>query len=193
MAVATDLVLEDGTGFDNSNTFALTATGDTYHDLRGNGAWVDASGTEKATSLINGTQYLCLRWAFFGAIVTPATPTVTGQALCWPRDNGFSGSLFDVAGNEIEDDEIPQQIIDATLEYALVHLETGRLLKDPTVPDDAGRFVTLKREKLGPLEEETRYSDSRGTRTVARYAQADRIIRESGLALASIGDQAIRA
>lgn len=193
MAIAGDLILEDGTGFDNSNTYALIPTGDTYHSLHGNEDWTFAGSDEKATALINATAYLDLRWAFFGAIVTASTATVLGQALEWPRDNGFGGSLFDSRGNEVQGDEIPPQMIDATLEYALAFLQTGTLLKSPTVPDDAGRFVTLKREKLGSLEEETRFSDKRGTRTVAKYAQADRIIRESGLALASAGDRSQRA
>ena len=193
MAAAGDLVVEDGTGLDDANTYVSIADGDTYHGLFGNEVWTDATDDEKATALVNATQYVDFRWRFLGCPAYPATATVLGQALQWPRDNGQGGSLYDNRGNEIPPDTLPFQVVNATLEYALVYLTTGRLLKDPEVPDAAGRFVTLKREKLGPLEEETRYSDTKGTRTVYKYATADRILRESGLVVPGTGDRSVRA
>lgn len=192
MATAGDLVVEDGSGLDNANTYASIADGDTYHALFNNETWTDAISDEKATALVNATQYLDLRWEFVGEPVTPSDPNTAGQALKWPRTNGGS-NIFDLRGNEIGDEEVPFQIVNATLEYALVYLTSGRLLPSPSVPDDAGRFVTLKREKLGPLEEETRFSDTRSTGILRRYAQADRLLRESGLVQSTGGPRAIRA
>lgn len=180
MATEADLVLEDGTGVSDANTYALVATADAYHNLRGNTAWQEATPNDKATALVNGTQYIDLRWAFIGERTFPSDPDTQGQALEWPR-SWPSSNLIDAAGNEIDAEEVPPQIVNATLEYALVALEQ-RLLPDPIVPDDAGRFVELKREKVGPIEEETRFDAGRGIRPVRRYAVADRIIRGSGLA-----------
>lgn len=191
MAVAADIVVEDGTGLDTANSYVSIADADTYHELRGNASWTDATQDQKATALIHATEYLDMRWTFVGAVTFPGSPSDLAQALQWPRtDDEF---IIDSRGNQYGDDEIPFWIVNATLEYALAYLTTGRLLPDPTVPDTAGRFVTLKREKLGPLEEETRFSDSRGTITSKRtYALADKIIRQSGLSVIG-GDRSIRA
>jgi len=191
MAVAADIIVEDGTGLDTANSYVSIADGDVYHEHRSNSAWTEATQDRKATALIHATEYLDMRWKFVGSPTFPGDPTNLAQALQWPRtDDAF---ITDARGNQYADDEIPFWIVNATLEYALAYLVTGRLLPDPTVPDDAGRFVTLKREKLGPLEEETRFSDSKAVTTSTRkYALADRIIRQSGLT-ESGSDKAIRA
>lgn len=192
MAIEADLVLEDGSGIPTANTYALVATADAYHSLYSNSAWTTGpTNDEKATALIAGTQYLDLRWEFAGELANPTTASAPGQALKWPRDDGGL-SLYDAQRNEIPADSIPRQVVEATLEYALVFIVSGRLLPDPTVPDDAGRFVTLSREKLGPLESETRYSDTRAVTVTRKYALADRIMKQSGLVLRSSA-KAIRA
>lgn len=192
MASPSDLVVEDGTGLDNANSYASIADGDTYHSLYSNTTWTDADGSQKATALVHATRYMDLRWEFFGEVVYPDDAGVLGQALKWPRTNS-GASLIDARGNEIGDDEVPRIIIDATLEYALEYLLTGSLLPTPSVPDDAGRFVTLVREKLGPLESETRFSDTRSTSLTRKYSQADRMVRRSGLAMGVGGSRAVRA
>ena len=191
MAIVADLVLEDGTGVVTANTYALVPTFRTYHNLFGNESHLEASDDQVATGLVNGTQYVDLRWVFVGTPTTPSTPTLAGQALCWPQTLGGAG-ILDAKGTIWDDDEAPTWVIDATLEYALEWLTTGRLLPTPPTPDPSGRFITLTREKLGPLEEENRYSDTRGMTTTRRYAQADKILRASGLVLLS-GDRACRA
>ncbi len=189
MATEAELVLEDGSGKDDSNTYALIATADSYHSLRGNEAWTDAGTDEKATALVNATLYTDLRWNFVGSISVEDAGSGDPQALDWPRNN-FGADLFDSDGIDVTD-PVPQQVIDGTLEYALRALD-GPLLPDPTVPDDAGRFVKLTREKIGSLEEEIRYSDSRGTRTTQKYPVPDTILRQSGLVENTSSDRATR-
>ncbi len=193
MADLLDLVVEDGTGKVDSNTYVSDADAAAYHDLYGNMAYSSATDDERATSLVNATQYLDLRWQFHGVIVFPGTPTVAGQALCWPRDDGAGGGLFDSKGTEWLD-EVPTWIENATYEYALAFLVGGRLLPDPTVLDPSGQAVTGIRSKVGPIEEEITYNASKATDVLHIYAQGDRYIRESGLAaLAGGGGLAIRA
>ncbi len=189
MATEAELILEDGTGKDDANTYALFVTADAYHDLRGNTAWADADDVEKATALVNATLYTDLRWSFVGSISVEDAGSGDPQNLDWPRNN-FGADLFDSDGIDVTD-TVPQQVIDATLEYALRALD-GPLFPDPTVPDDAGRFVTLTREKIGSLEEETRYSDSRGTRSTQKYRVPDTILRQSGLVENVTTDRATR-
>ena len=193
MALEVDLVLEDGTQVALANTYALLATADPYHDLRGNVAWAAATVDERATALVNATQYLDFRWTFIGAVTFPGETGVPGQGLEWPR--GFSDGTFitDCRGREWDEDEVPDQILDALYEYALIYLSVGRLLPDPTVIDSGDRKIKSTRSKLGPLEEEIRYTESTSPRILRIYAQADRILRTSGLLNPASSTLVIRA
>lgn len=183
MASPDDLIVEDGTGFEDSNTYASIDDGNAYHGLYGNTEWTDADGGEKATALVNATQYLDSQWKFRGETVNPADVDegFAGQALKWPRTQSDGDNLFDSRGNEINFDEVPKVVVDATLEYALSFLKTGRLRKDPEVLDASGSVVTKKREKLGPLEEETEYSETKTRRQL--YANGDQLLKDSGLVI----------
>ena len=193
MAKESDLVLEDGTGVVGANTYSLIAPADAYHDLHGNTEWKSAGKNDRATGLVAGTAYLDLRWSFVGRPTNPGDPDTVGQELCWPRLNVLGGNLLDCKFNEWGDDEIPSWILDATFEYALAHINIGRLLPDPVVIDTGDRRIRMKREKIGPLEEEVRYSDTRSPSTLKTYAQSDRIILQSGLAINTGGTRTIRA
>lgn len=76
------LVIEDGTGKVNSESYASAAEADTYHSDRGNAAWAalpDAATKEQ--HLRKSTEYMSqayrMRWKMFRVTVT--------QALDWPR------------------------------------------------------------------------------------------------------------
>ena len=76
----TTLVVEDGTGLANANSYVSVADATTYHSIRGNGdAWSNID--DQASALIIATDYMeqvyRLRWA--GMRVTAT------QALSWPR------------------------------------------------------------------------------------------------------------
>jgi hypothetical protein len=88
------------------------------------------------------------------------------------------------------DPSIPTAVKQAQMEYALRSL-TGTLMPDP-ITDTTGGFVTMKREKVGPIEEETRYSETRGRTTIPPYPGADRILLLSGLVV-SAANRSIRA
>lgn len=193
MALESDLVIEDGTGVATANTYALVATADVYHSLYGNTAWDEADGDQKATALVNATQYIDLRWSFLGIATNPADPLTVGQALSWPRSSADGSNLFDCQGTEWGDDEIPTQIIEATFEYALAFIVNGRLLPDPTVIDTSDRRIKKTREKIGPIEEQVEYSDTRSPRSTRKYANADRIIRTSGFITLMSGGRSARA
>ncbi|MEE8551511.1 MAG: DnaT-like ssDNA-binding protein [Gemmatimonadota bacterium] len=191
---AANLVVEDGTGLDDANSYVSIADADAYAFDRQVGpfiAWLQANESNKVAALITATQYVDLRWQYVGTITVEDTGSGDPQALKWPR-----GPAIDADGIDVSD-EVAGQIIDATIEYAARAIdpstcEARELLFDQENLDNANRFIKLKREKLGPLEEETRYSESRATSKLRDYGQADKIIRESGL-LASSGERTVRA
>lgn len=95
---------------------------------------------------------------------------VTPQPLSFPRFNLLDREGLDVRG-------IPEKLKQATAEYA-VRAATTNLMPDPVI-DDTGRAVTSKREKIGPIEEETKYADGAAISTLLRpYPAADRLLSE---------------
>lgn len=168
-----DLIVEDGTGLANANAYATRAEADAYHALRGNDTWTDADLHNKIVSLIRATDYVDRRWRWIG------TKELETQALQWPRLGAYDANGFDVQ------DEVPLALKHAVIEYAFRIVDSlGDLLPDPS-EDSSGAFVTLKREKVGPIEEETRYSDRISTSPIQAYPSADAILLRSGLTLAA--------
>jgi hypothetical protein len=193
-----DLVVEDGTGKDDANSYSSIATATAYARLRQSGPlarWALADESNRVAALIIATDYVDRRWQYVGAISVEDAGSGDPQALAWPRNN-YGGDLYDVEGIDVTD-TVPLQVIEATIEYACRALDSTTyqavpLYFDPEIQDDAGRFIKMKREKLGPLEEETRYSESRAVGYTRNYVNADKIIRNSGL-LAGAGERAVRA
>lgn len=182
MPVEGDLVVEDGTGLAAANTYAVFADMDAYHSIRGNTDWADATESDKVVALVRATDYIDRRFDFKGYLANP-----DDQALSFPRI-----TIYDSEGRD-QSDVVPPQIVDAVAEYVL------QVLQDPNnadlmpdLEDQSGKFITMEREKIGPIEEETRYSEDKGTSTVKSYPYADRIIWDSGL-VSSQGGGAIRA
>jgi hypothetical protein len=174
-----DLVVEDGTGLTNSNSYATRAAADAYHVPRDNTTWADADLNNKIASLIRATDYVDRRWRWKG------TKKLETQALQWPRVGVVDANGFDMA------DEVPPAVRQAVMEYALrIVDDLGDLLPDPT-EDERGAFITLKREKVGPIEEETRYSEAIPLTPIQAYPSADTILLRAGLVL-GVGNSVIR-
>jgi len=189
-----DLIVEDGTGVDGANSYTDIADATAYATLRQFGpfqTWLEADESNRVAALIQATAYLDIRWRFVGEPSVEDTGLGDPQELAWPRTPAVDSEGLDVS------DTVPFQIVDATVEYAVRAidpdtLEARSLLIDQESLDSANRFIKMKREKLGPLEEETRYSETRATSKLRDYGQADRIIRESGL-LSTTGERTVRS
>lgn len=92
------------------------------------------------------------------------------QPLEFPRFN-----ISDKAGRTIVG--IPTGLKQASSEYA-VRAVAELLYRDPIV-DDTGRDVVEKRERVGPIEEQTRYAEGSGlTALLKPYPAADRLLLE---------------
>jgi hypothetical protein len=148
------LIVEDGTGKADAESYISVADASTYHTARGNAAWAAlASDTVREQCLRRATDYMeqvyRKRWA--------GTRKTTTQALSWPRsfvpreDYEYAGlNGYTVIGGNYyyPDDEVPQEVKNACAELAL------KASTDTLAPDIEQR---VKREKVGPLEVE--YAD----------------------------------
>lgn len=98
--MAITLIVEDGTRPTGANTYASVADADAYWADRASTTWAAATDDEKAASLIQSTVYLNgLAW--FGRKVAP-------RKMAWPRID------VEIDGYVVGDDEIPEEVVDAT-------------------------------------------------------------------------------
>ena len=74
------LIVEDGTGLPNSESYISASSADDYHTKRGNAAWAALDAAAKEAFLRRGTEYIDAVYTFKGHRLTDA------QALAWPRD-----------------------------------------------------------------------------------------------------------
>lgn len=128
------ITLDATVGGASSNTYATLAEANTYHDAHVYYEnWTNASTDKKNRALAMATRLLDdnVRWT--GSVVNDT------QALRWPR-NG----TYDADGILQGSDAIPQDVKDATAEYAR-HLIQSDLT---ATPDTQG----FKEMKVGELE-----------------------------------------
>jgi len=143
--MAATFVVEDGTGKTDANSYITEAAADQYvENTSGDAAWLAGSQADKEKALRLATQYIDNeyrgRWV--------GIRTNADQALAWPRSNAF-----DQDGYAIESDEMPQQLLDATVEMALVSFGGTELA--PSIEE----FGTIKKESdgVGPLDSMVEY------------------------------------
>ena len=170
-------VLEDGTGIANANAYISEAFADTYHTDRFNTAWTSLTDSAlKEAAIIKATDYLDFRWDFIG----DRKKAFELQSLKWPRIDAFVERDQKVVQSNV----VPLQVQYATAEYALRVINaattagtTGDLAPDLVI-DESGGKITGRREKVGPLEEEFKFSGSFGLITLKPYPAADNILRD---------------
>ncbi len=148
------IVVEDGTGVEDANSYASVDFADLYFEDRGNAVWEALDDDVKEQCLIRATDYVDGRFTFLGE------KNDEDQALQFPRDDA---------------ETIPVKLQRAVCEYAL-RAASAPLAPDPTV-SETGLQVVSKREKLGPIEEETTYAESRSVMVFKPYPAADMLLR----------------
>lgn len=137
------LILEDGQGRADANSYASVEQGDAYHEghLYGT-AWTSATNTNKEKALVMATRLIDASYFFHG------TRVETAQALSWPREcvvnpeQPLSGMSW-LGGSQwsnFPSDEIPEGLVHATCEMA-----RELLLSDRTAPPP-GEGVSVVRE-----------------------------------------------
>lgn len=134
------IIVEDGTGLADAETYISVADADTYHSQRANAAWALLDTPAKEAALRNATDYMM---ATYGPRWLGERVSAT-QALDWPR--------FDVVarGFAIASNSIPAEVQRACAELAL------RASSAELAPDVGQRTL---REKVDVIEVEyDRYS-----------------------------------
>lgn len=151
------LIVETGGASSTAESYASTATADTYHSNRGNTAWAALATAAKEAALRKATDYMAqaylTRWAGYRYSTT--------QALDWPR------SMVEMPGGYgvtyYATDVIPAAVVNACCELAL-RASAGDLAEDTT--------QEVVREKIGQIE--TEYQP--GSRAGARYPAVTRLL-----------------
>lgn len=162
------IIVEDGTGKVDANSYVSVAEADTYFTDRGETGWTGETTTNKEIALILATDYIEVVFGtqFKGNIEFPDTP----QALSFPRLN-----LYDADGLIVEG--VPENLKRAQFEYAN-RARVSALLPDPTLLDGTGLDVTTKRTKVGPIETETQYLTGGFVEEIRSYPKADMLLAE---------------
>lgn len=127
-----------------ADIYGTVAGATTYHSDRGNSAWSAAgiTDTQRTAALVRASTALDGQyWDQFPGRKTGGRL----QALAWPR----AGARDHCAGEDIPDDEIPVQVVNAAYELALAELQRPGA-SSPTVTP--GRVV--KRQKVEGIERE---------------------------------------
>lgn len=156
------IVVEDGTGMDDANSYATVAELKAYFDLRGF-SYAGKTDDQLASALIQATDYIenKYRGKFKGKIEFPDTP----QALSFPRL-----CLYDLNGVVVEG--VPTRLKNATIEYAKRAL-TALLAPDPTT-GDSGAYVASQTETIGPITESVTYANGGIPSITKAYPAADK-------------------
>jgi len=118
------LIVENGTGLADAESYISVADASAYHDKRGNTTWADMSEPEMEQSLRRATDYLVqvyrLRWN--------GTRVNSVQSLDWPRafvlreDFNYSGinGYTTIGGNYYyPSNVVPNEVKNACAEMAL--------------------------------------------------------------------------
>jgi hypothetical protein len=143
------LIVEDGSGKSDAQSYISVADADTYHTNHSDSAdWSGADTADKEKALRLATQWLDAtyhgRWK--------GTRASADQALDWPRDS------VELDGYVLSVSDLPQQLLDATCEMAL---------KEGTIKS--------KTVRVGPIIDSKTYEG--GSRGIKKYRLAEALVR----------------
>lgn len=154
------LIVEDGTGLADAESYATVEYATAYHAKFGNTDWALASEPEQEVALRKGAQYLDLTWKKRWK----STRANEDQALDHPRlaycdDDGFV----------VESTDMPTPLLDANCEAGLL------ALSEDLLPDiDEPGTIEAESVKVGPIEESFQYAG--GKSQTKQYTKIDRLI-----------------
>lgn len=126
------LIVEDGTGLPDAESYVSVADATDYHAARGNVAWAAATLSQQEIALRVATDYLDSRYVWRG------TRRTIHQALLFPR--------FGIYVDGVNQTWPIPKLSQASCELALNAL-AGPLVVNQT-------SANVKREKIGPMETE---------------------------------------
>ena len=188
--MAFSFTVEDGTGLSTANAYLSVADFKDHHTGRGNTSATDGTygDTEIEAGIVRATDYVDKR---FGRRFRGDKSYQT-QELEWPRLDAYTDEDHELTG-------VPRQLEKAIAEYALITLQLARPLDPIPVPEfgildpstgevtsEGGGKVIEKTEKVGPIEDTTKWGDTNrpmtgtgnATQNIPEYPQADLWLEE---------------
>lgn len=142
-----DLIVEDGTGKPDAESYISVSDADVYFSNRGNAVWAALAAPAKESALRQATDFMFAAYRWAGSRTTAA------QALDWPRAGAVLNDLL------VPSDVVPEVVRRACAELAL-RASAGSL------SPDAEPVVTEK--TIGPLT--TKYATPKRSQSDAeRY------------------------
>lgn len=156
------IVVEDGTGKTNADSYISVADADTYNTAHNaDTVWDAATTAAKEKALRLATQYLDNNYngRWFGS------RSNDDQALAWPRSG-----VEDIDGYAIENDEMPQKLKDACVEAAVRSANGTSLMPDIDEPGNIKR----EHDKVDVIESEVEYVG--GKSQIALFRIIDKLL-----------------
>ena len=154
------LIVEDGTGLDDAESYISVDNFKAYHKDRGNE--VTLGGSEIEQKLRLATEYIDLVWGPKSSCL----PISETQALVFPTEDFITDPV-----------SLPIKLVRATAEYAFFAISD---LLYYNVDNGSGQGIKRVLEKVGPIETETEYTGS-GLNAVGRsrpiVPKADSLMR----------------
>lgn len=183
-------IVEDGTAKADATSYVTEAYADAYFLDRGNTVWAALDTADKEVALIKATDYIDKR--FRRAFVGYASRRE--QALAWPRRGAC-----DVNDWWIPADELPDNLMKATCEYALQAATVGELLGQAATSGTASPKVG-EMIKVGPITINDKYQETSAqsrvtgvdvisSSNISEYPAADLLIQDL---LEDNGDDLVR-
>lgn len=156
------LVVEDGTGLTNSDAYVSVADCSTYFTNRqGSTTWSASTADPQEAAIRNATAYLNRRYA----TLWRGRRVEETQAMAWPR-----AFITDHDGFAVESDSVPQEVIDACCELAVMALSED-LLPDLT---ETG-IISEESVSVGSVRSTTKYEG--GKSQIKRYRKVETLLR----------------
>ena len=152
--MAIEFEVEDGTSKSDATSYVSVADADQYHENHGSVDWRDLSEEEKQAALIRATAYIDSYYDW-----VHGRKTDQDQALDWPRLGAYDEDEY-----YFDDDEMPQQVIDACCELAL------RAGSEDIVADQSRPVKTFSAGSVAVEFEE-------GTSSLNSYPQVTALLR----------------
>lgn len=157
------LVVEDGTGITDANSYAIATAFSTYHEDRETD--IDAfDNTQIEMGLMEGSKYIDLRWGKY----LRGNIELETQGLEFPRKY-----LYDRYGNLVQG--LPYPIAEAAILYALEWL--NKKLYPDTSPSSA-KDIKKKKTVVGPITTEVEYQGAATQNTFLPFPLADRLVKQ---------------
>lgn len=158
------LIVEDGSGLPNAESYASIAFATNYMASIGNTEWDALSLVIRENALRVATQYLDMTYALRWKGRKSKRPE--DQALAWPRF-----CVLDQDGYTIGADSIPISLQRATVEAAL-----RALTLDLTADISSSGLIKEYAIKVGPIMEKTVYAGGASQRT--QFTKINYLLRD---------------